>query len=56
MLDSSEPIDMSARNVVACVWELALINAEQMIWRDTMMHDNASPEIYLNTRSLADAV
>jgi len=48
---SSEPMNMSIRPVVACVWELGLINAEQLVWRDTMMGSTPDPEKYLSTRA-----
>lgn len=43
------PLDQSNRSSIACVWELGLINAEQQIWRDTMMTENANPEAYANS-------
>ena len=46
---SPVPIDMSEKNVLGCVWELGLIHAEQMIWRDTMMGEAADPDNYLGT-------
>ena len=39
------------RPVVACVWELGLINAEQVIWRETMMIDEPDADAYLGTFS-----
>lgn len=48
--DSAIPIDMSSKHVLGCVWELGLINAEQLIWRETMMSDKASPAEYLAAR------
>ncbi len=45
------PMDTDARPVVACVWELGLINAEQVIWRDTMMSHAPDPMAYLDTRA-----
>ena len=48
---AAEPMDMKTRPVVACVWELALINAEQEIWRRTMMTDPPSPAAYLEARA-----
>jgi len=33
----NEPMDTVVRPVVACVWELALINVEQEAWRKSMM-------------------
>lgn len=40
---SAEPMDTTKRPVIACVWELALINAEQEAWRKTMMTSEPSP-------------
>lgn len=48
--DSSEATDMSSKHVVGCVWELGLINAEQIIWRNTMMGETSNVERYLETR------
>lgn len=45
------PMDTASRPVVACVWELGLINAEQCIWRDTMMVPEPDPDTYLDTRA-----
>ncbi len=44
------PMDTVARPVVACVWELALINAEQEAWRQTMMRDTPDRAAYLRVR------
>jgi hypothetical protein len=44
------PLDASTRSVIACVWELELINAEQQIWRDTMMNLQPNPSGYLSAR------
>ena len=46
-----EPMDTVARPVVACVWELALINAEQEAWRETMMTREPDRAAYLASRS-----
>lgn len=40
-----------ARPVVGCVWELAIINAEQEIWRSTMMRQYPDNNAYLNQRA-----
>ena len=48
---AAEPMDTVARPVVACVWELALINAEQETWRDTMMTTEPDRKAYLASRS-----
>ncbi|WP_244513145.1 MULTISPECIES: hypothetical protein [unclassified Ensifer] len=46
-----EPMDTVRRPVVACVWELALINAEQEAWRKTMMKSKPSPSAYMADRA-----
>lgn len=51
-----EPMNMAARPVIACVWELALINAEQELWRETMMTSHPDPAAYLNARAAVDFV
>ncbi len=48
---AAAPMDTKTRPVVACVWELALINAEQEIWRRTMMTGTPSPTAYLDARA-----
>lgn len=47
---STEPMDTTTRPVVACVWELALINAEQEAWRKTMMGAAPDRAAYLATQ------
>lgn len=47
---ASEPMETVARPVVACVWELALINAEQEAWRQTMMATTPDRAAYLAAR------
>jgi len=42
---------MATRPVIACVWELGLINAEQQVWRDTMMTTKPDATAYLNARA-----
>lgn len=37
LCNSDAPMDTATRPVIACVWELGLINAEQVIWREPMM-------------------
>ena len=49
--ETSLPKNMSSLNVLGCVWELGLINAEQEVWRKTMMGDKADAEAYLQTRA-----
>lgn len=46
-----EPMDTVRRPVIACVWELALINAEQEAWRKTMMKSEPSPSAYMDARA-----
>jgi hypothetical protein len=48
---ANTPMDTASRPVIACVWELGLINAEQCIWRDTMMVPEPDPDTYLDTRA-----
>ena len=48
---AAAPMDTVARPVVACVWELALINAEQEAWRETMMTREPDRAAYLESRS-----
>ncbi len=48
---AAEPMNMVKRPVIACVWELALINAEQQTWRKTMMKSEPSPAAYLDARA-----
>ena len=45
---ADEPLDMAAGPVVACVWELAIIGAEQALWRETMMTRDPDPRAYLD--------
>ncbi len=45
------PMNTATRPVIACVWELGLINAEQTIWRNTMMVAQPDPTAYLNNRA-----
>ena len=47
----TEPMDTVARPVVACVWELALINAEQEAWRRSMMTNEPDQAAYLKSRA-----
>lgn len=48
---AAEPMDTVARPVVACVWELALINSEQEAWRETMMKIEPNQAAYLKSRA-----
>ena len=50
------PMDTATRPVIACVWELGLINAEQEIWRETMMISQPDPAAYLSARAAGIAV
>ncbi|MEO1161339.1 MAG: hypothetical protein AAFW74_12955 [Pseudomonadota bacterium] len=45
------PMDTATRPVIACVWELGLIDAEQRIWRDTMMVPAPDADAYLNAHA-----
>lgn len=44
-------LDTSKRPVIACVWELELINAEHEAWRKTMMSHVPDPTAYLDSRA-----
>jgi len=48
---ADKPMDTVTRPVIACVWELGLINAEQQVWRDTMMTGRPDAGSYLNARA-----
>lgn len=48
---ADKPMDTAMRPVIACVWELGLINAEQQMWRDTMMTGQPDSGAYLNGRA-----
>ncbi|KOF22633.1 hypothetical protein AC244_03765 [Ensifer adhaerens] len=50
LYSATEPMDTVKRPVIACVWELALINAEQEAWRKTMMKREPSPSAYMDAR------
>lgn len=50
-----EPMDTLQRPVIACVWELAIINAEQEAWRNTMMTAEPSLLAYMAARADFDA-
>lgn len=51
LYDAKDPMDTVTRPVVGCVWELALINAEQEIWRETMMRVEPDRGGYLTSRA-----
>jgi hypothetical protein len=51
LYSAAEPMDTARRPVVACVWELALINAEQEAWRRTMMRTGPDPSGYMEQRA-----
>lgn len=51
LYSAREPMDTAKRPVIACVWELALINAEQEAWRNTMMKSEPDPSAYMNERA-----
>ncbi|MGF6255715.1 hypothetical protein [Ensifer sp. LBL] len=55
LYSASEPMDAARRPVIACVWELALINAEQEAWRKTMMKDKPDPSAYMEERAAFEA-
>lgn len=45
---AQHPTAPNSRPVIGCVWELALINAEQQAWRETMMTGEPDRAAYLN--------
>jgi len=47
-------MDTVSRPVVACVWELDIINAEQTLWQRTMMTVKPDHSAYLECRSILD--
>lgn len=51
LYSAAEPMDTARRPAVGCVWELALINAEQEAWRKTMMKDKPDPSAYMEERA-----
>lgn len=53
--EAPEPMNTADRPVVACVWELALINAEQDAWRQHMMVETPDRAAYLAARPTLDA-
>lgn len=53
---SKEPLNTITRPVIGCVWELAIINSEQVSWRETMMTQTPNPSAYLDRRLPAAAV
>ncbi len=48
---TDEAMNTAARPVIACVWELGVINAEQEAWRETMMNSEPDPAAYLKART-----
>lgn len=48
---AAEPMDTVKRPVIACVWELAVINAEQEAWRRTMMKSEPEASAYMDARA-----
>ncbi|MEP6146120.1 MAG: hypothetical protein ABJ201_01815, partial [Nisaea sp.] len=51
LYDANEPMNTVERPAVACVWELAIINAEQEAWRETMMTRAPDQKAYLERRA-----
>lgn len=54
--DADTPLDTVNRPAVACVWELGIIQAEQDIWRATMMCAAPDPDRYRTSRAPFDTV
>lgn len=48
---ATKSVDTVKRPVIGCVWELALINAEQKAWRRTMMKTEPIPAAYMASRA-----
>jgi len=48
---SDTPMNTAERPVIACVWELGIINAEQNLWREIMMIGKADAAAYLGARA-----
>ncbi|MDX3975263.1 hypothetical protein [Shinella sp.] len=48
---AQKPMETATRPVIACVWELGLIHAEQQVWRETMMTGKPDADAYLKTRA-----
>ncbi|MEJ6395406.1 hypothetical protein V8J82_19250 [Gymnodinialimonas sp. 2305UL16-5] len=44
---SDQEARVAERGVIGCVWELAVIAAEQGFWRETMMNRQPAPDAYL---------
>lgn len=55
LYDEAAAMDARDRPVVGCVWELAIVNAEQEAWRRTMMTPAPDPTAYLEARPRVDA-
>ena len=47
---ADDSMDTISRPVVACVWELEIVNAEQTSWQRTMMTATPNHSAYLDTR------
>jgi hypothetical protein len=41
------PLNMAARPSIGCVWEMAIIQQEQTIWKETMMTEHPDGQAYL---------
>ncbi|RED52356.1 hypothetical protein [Aestuariispira insulae] len=52
---ADEPMDTVTRPVIACVWELNIIGAEQICWQQTMMNGRPAPTAYLDFRHIPQA-
>jgi hypothetical protein len=53
---AEKPMETATRPVIACVWELGLIHAEQQVWRETMMAAKPDADAYLKTRAAITVV
>ena len=45
--DARDPLDMSSRASIGCVWELGIIDAERQTWIRRMMGNTPDPKAYL---------
>ena len=53
---ADKPMNAAARPVIACVWELGLIDSEQKAWRETMMNSDPNPSAYLSACAVGTVV
>ena len=56
LYNSDRPMNVTTRPVIACVWEPAIIDAEQKIWRETLMFELPDLAAYQTTSMSAASV